>query len=149
MSQTGLHAFDSTLQTTNIWLNEIQERLGWLDRQRAYHALRSVLHALRDRLTVQEAVDLGAQLPLLVRGFYYEGWNPSKTPLKDRKKQEFIAHVVKDFANDPLINPEEVVRSVFQVLAKHVSPGEIDDVKGILPKQLKDLWSADSRSLWT
>lgn len=149
MSHTGFHAFDSTLQTTTVWLNEIQERLGWQDRNRAYHALRAVLHALRDRLAVQEAVDLGAQLPLLVRGFYYEGWKPAKTPVKERKKSEFIAHVAKDFVNDPLLNPEEVVRVVFQVLAKHVSAGEIEDVKGNLPHELKELWSAESHSLWT
>jgi len=76
MSQTGVAAFDSTIQTTNVWLHDIMERLGWQDRHRAYHALRAVLHALRDRLPVDQAAALGAQLPMLVRGFYYEGWHP-------------------------------------------------------------------------
>jgi len=71
MTQTSLAAFDSTLQTTNIWLNDILGQLGWQDHHRAYHALRAVLHALRDRLTVDQAAALAAQLPMLVRGFYY------------------------------------------------------------------------------
>ena len=70
MSQTGLSAFDSTIHTTNVWLQEVMERLGWQDRHRAYLALRAVLHALRDRLTVEEVAPSGAQLPMLMRGFY-------------------------------------------------------------------------------
>ena len=71
MIKTHVAPFDSTLQTTNIWLNEIQEHLGWgEDHQRAYHALRAVLHALRDRLPVDHAAALAAQLPMLIRGFY-------------------------------------------------------------------------------
>jgi uncharacterized protein (DUF2267 family) len=60
MSQTSLKPFDSTMQTTNIWLNDIRERLGWQESYRAYHALRAVLHALRDRLTVEQAAALAA-----------------------------------------------------------------------------------------
>ena len=65
MSVDTIGAIESTVHLTNLWLQELMEELGWRDRQRAYHALRVVLHALRDRLTVAEAVDLGAQLPML------------------------------------------------------------------------------------
>jgi uncharacterized protein (DUF2267 family) len=68
MSMTGLDVFDRTLQETNVGLKELMEDLHCDDRQKAYLALRAVLHALRDRLPVHEAVQLGAQLPLLVRG---------------------------------------------------------------------------------
>ena len=44
MSATGLDVFDKTLQTTNIWLDEIMAKRG-LDRQMAWHVLGAVLHA--------------------------------------------------------------------------------------------------------
>lgn len=140
MSQTGLTAFDSTLQTTNSWFNDLLDRTGWTDRHRAYHALRAVLHALRDRLTVEEAAALGAQLPMLVRGFYYEGWHPSGKPLKERKKEAFLAPIAQAFRDDPDVDPEKVTRAVFRVLAKHVTPGEINKVRQALPAELRELW---------
>jgi uncharacterized protein (DUF2267 family) len=143
MSQTGLTAFDHTIQATNVLLNELAERLGWPDRQRNYHALRAVLHALRDRLPVDQVAALGAQLPLLVRGVYYEGWRPAGKPAREHKV-EFLAHIRKEFPGDP----EAVARAVFTVLAKHVSAGEIKHVLGVLPPNLRELWTEESRSLW-
>ena len=72
MSSTGIAAFDKTIRKTNIWLNELQAIMGWDSRGHAYQ-LRAVLHAIRDRLLPGDAVDLAAQLPMLVRRFYYEG----------------------------------------------------------------------------
>ena len=73
--KSGYDVFDGTLQKTNVWLNDIMNELDWQEHPyKAYLALRTVLHTLRDRLTIEEAVQLGAQLPMLVRGFYYEGW---------------------------------------------------------------------------
>jgi uncharacterized protein (DUF2267 family) len=77
MSATGLDVFDKTLQTTNIWLNEICDTLG-PDRRVAWKVLSVVLHKLRDRLPVPLAAHLGAQLPLLVRGVFYDQFQPEK-----------------------------------------------------------------------
>ena len=88
-SETHVRTFDSTLQTTHRWLREL-ELLASLDNEsEAYSVLRAVLHALRDRLPADEAVHLGAQLPMLIRGFYYEGWKPSATPKKQRSLEAF------------------------------------------------------------
>ncbi len=140
MSQTGLAPFDSTLQTTNVWINDVLEELGWEDRHRAYHALREVLHALRDRLPVDLAAGLAAQLPMLVRGFYYDGWHPHGKPVKDRDKDAFLAQVMTAFREGPYADPEKVTRVVFRVLARHVSGGEIERVKHSLSTGLRALW---------
>jgi len=142
MSITGLEVFDTTLQKTHAWLNDIMQELGWEDeRQRAYLALRSVLHALRDRLTVEEALDFGAQLPMLIRGFYYEGWKTAGKPLKERHKTDFLAHVRQDFRDDERMDPERIARAVFHIIARRISAGEITDIKRILPAELRELWS--------
>jgi uncharacterized protein (DUF2267 family) len=147
MCDTGISAFESTVHTTTVWLKEIADRMGWLDRSRAYHALRAVLHALRDRLTVEAAAALGAQLPMLVRGFYYEGWHPHGKPLKERHKEEFLAHIAEGFRNDP-VDPEEVAQAVFEVIGRHVTAGAIEGVKRSLPAEIRSLWEEEAHSLW-
>jgi uncharacterized protein (DUF2267 family) len=149
MNQGAMAAFDSTIQTTNIWLNDILEQLGWEGRHRAYQALRAVLHALRDRLSVDQAASLAAQLPMLVRGIYYEGWHPHGKPLKERHKEEFLLHIETAFRDDPDVNAELVVKAVFQVLAKHVASGEIEILKHNLPSELRSLWTEDLHTVWS
>jgi len=115
--------------------------LGWEDQpQKAYLALRTALHALRDRLTVEEAVHLGAQLPTVIRGFYYEGWTLTHKPVKERHKSEFLDHITAAFRDDTTVDPERVMRAVFRVMACHISKGEIEDIKHLLPKSLQELW---------
>ena len=133
-------AFESTVQQTHQWLDEINEELGRGDRQQAYRILRAVLIALRDRLTVEEATDLGAQLPMLVRGFYYEQWNPAKSPTRERKLEEFLARVAENTQEAVDGNPEPLARAVFHVLSKHVTEGETSDVKSNLPEDIRSLW---------
>jgi uncharacterized protein (DUF2267 family) len=141
MSLTGLSALDSTVHTTNIWIKELAESMECSeDRQRAYQAMRAVLHALRDRLSVHEAADLAAQLPMLVRGFYYEGWHPEGKPLRERRKEQFLAHIENALPNLPDADPAFLTSEVFRLLSRHVSPGEIADVKANLPEEVRELW---------
>jgi uncharacterized protein (DUF2267 family) len=138
---TSLELFDATLQKTDEWLNHLKRLLPTDDRHVAYLALRATLHALRDRITVEEVAQLGAQMPMLVRGFYYEGWDPSGKPLKIRHRQEFLDRVTSELAyvvNDR--DPEEIVRAVFTLLVQRISYGEIEDVKHVLPDDIRDLW---------
>jgi uncharacterized protein (DUF2267 family) len=138
MTQTAIAAFESTLQTTNVWLHEIMERMGWMDKHRAYHALRVVLHALRDRLPVEGAAALAAQLPLLIRGVFFEGWHPAGKPIKERRKEDFLDHIALAFAGD-YVDPEQIARAVLAVLANHVSPGEVYHVEQLLPLEIRSL----------
>jgi uncharacterized protein (DUF2267 family) len=141
MQNTGISAIDTTIQKTNIWIKDVMEQLGWNDRHRAYLALRSVLHTLRDRLTIEEATDLGAQLPMLVRGFYYDGWNPSGKPIKF-DKVGFLSNVSQQLLGELDINAEEVTQAVLQVIDKHVTDGEIEDIKSSLPADLREFWES-------
>ena len=97
MSMTGLEVFDETIHKTNTWLKEIGEVLG-PDRHRSYQALRAVLHCLRDRLTVDEAAHLADQLPMLVRGIYYEAWHPAGKPDKIRSRNKFLTGITTRIA---------------------------------------------------
>ena len=139
--KTSHDLFDGTLQKTQIWLNDLMEELDWQGKpDKAYFALRTVLHALRDRLTIEEAVQLGAQLPMLVRGFYYDGWTLKGKPHKERHKEEFLDHIKEAFKGDVTVSPESIARAVFRALELHTSDGEIADVKNLLPKALHELW---------
>ncbi|MEA2515327.1 MAG: hypothetical protein QOJ59_4816 [Thermomicrobiales bacterium] len=141
MASTGLDVFDATVQKTNTWLKEIAEELYWDDRHRAYLALRGTLHALRDYLVPDEAAHLAAQLPLLVRGMYYEGWDPSRTPTTERSREDFLGRIAAEFARaDPSVNPARVAGAVLRVLSEHIAGGELDDVRQSLPKDVREVW---------
>jgi uncharacterized protein (DUF2267 family) len=139
MPATGLDTFDETLQKTNALLKDIETRRDWIGhRNFSYAALRAVLHTLRDRLTVDETADFAAQLPMLVRGLYYEGWNPSRVPVK-LDAEEFMAEVRAKFRFDIEGDVEDLVSDVLQSLRKYVTEDELDDVFSLLPKKLSSL----------
>lgn len=140
-----MEVFETTQQTTYRWLKHVMEELGTEDRHRAYLALRATLHALRDRLSPQSAAALSAQLPMLVRGFYYEGWNPEGKPELHRTRAEFLEPVRKAFANDDSVDPEEIARAVFRVLSQQISPGEISSLVRQFPEDLRALWPQEKR----
>ena len=135
------HVWDKTLTKSNEWLKELGAELGWQDPNAVLLALRSVLHALRDRLPPNEAADLAAQMPLLIKGVYFDGWRPSSTPVKVRSKEEFFNMVMQPLARGfPEADPDRVIRAVFRVLAEHVSQGEIRDVRVVLPAEFAEFW---------
>src|SRR5687767_9763246 len=140
MSATGLDVFDKTLQTTNIWLNEINERLG-PDRQVAWKVLSTVLHKLRDRLPVEAAAHLGAQLPLLVRGAYYDQFEPARQPRECRSREEFVAEVGEWLQDTRPVDPEEAIAAVFAVLTRHIDAGQMAKTLGILPEPIRRMWA--------
>jgi uncharacterized protein (DUF2267 family) len=144
MAGHGLEVFDHTVQKTHEWLNDLMRLLDWNDRHQAYCALRSTLQALRDRLPMEIATKFGAQLPMLVRGFYYEGWRPALTPIKVKTAEEFFEFVTAHAAGAHLSHEddiEQIVRAVFQVIASHVSEGEINHLKHALPLPVANLWN--------
>jgi uncharacterized protein (DUF2267 family) len=132
------------VETMQLWLKELRDKAELADEGAAYAVLRAVLHQLRDRLTLNEAVDLGAQLPVIVRGLYFEGWRPHKVPRKLRSRQAFLDELSEQLL--PHTYPVDwAVSAVFDLMTHHCDPGEIDDVIGQLPDDLKDLWPTLAR----
>lgn len=143
MSDTGFHSFNTTVEKTNQVLKEIERDYGWSHEQRqmSYDALRVVLHALRDRLRVEEAADLGAQLPMLIRGLYYQGWRPAHVPVK-MNRHEFLDRIRSQFTVDVEGGTEVLVQRVLGALRRFITDGEWNDVRSTMPKDLVTLLPA-------
>lgn len=139
MNRPGV--FDKTLQKTTHWIDCVAKGMGSTDRDRGYHVLRSVLHAVRDRLPPDEAVQLGAQLPMLVRGFYYEGWHPANKPEHYRDKQEFLSRIARDVPDLDPTQRERAATAVFALLDDEIGD-EAAKVRHVLPAKIRELWQA-------
>ena len=139
---TGLDTFDRTVQESNLWLKDVMERLGTEDRHHAYSTLRAVLHALRDRIGPESAAHLGAQLPMLLRGLFYEGWDPTNKPTKERHEEAFLAHIARELPRDAEGEVEQGTLAVLDVLSKHVDRGAAVKIAGMFPRELRKFWPA-------
>ena len=137
MSMTGLSTFDDTIHTTNGWLVGIEENLGWSERVLALKALRTTLHLLRDCLPVQVSAKLSAQLPILVRGLYFEGWTADPPDRDGRSLEHLLEPVQTAFCNYPGVDAEKVVAAVFDVIRQHISEGEVEKILHVLPGHLR------------
>ena len=139
---TGLDVFDTTVQETNLWLKDVMERIGTYDRHNAYSTLRAVLHAVRNRIGPENAAHLGAQLPMLIRGLYYEGWDPTGKPTKERHEAQFLAHIAKELPRAEVGEVKRGTRAVFDVLAKRIDRGAAVKMAIIFPEELLKFWPA-------
>ena len=140
MTDSSLKIIDKSAHEANTWLSEISEAMDHPDRQVAYHALRGVLFALRDRLTVEEAVQLAAQFPTFIRGVYFEGYKPANKPLTYRDQDKFLERVEEELQQGRPASPEAAAQAVFSVISNHVSPGEVEEARQMLPKSVRSLW---------
>ncbi|HEX5380049.1 MAG TPA: DUF2267 domain-containing protein [Phenylobacterium sp.] len=139
---TGLPVFDTTVQETNVYLKAVEARLKPCSRQQAYDAARATLHALRDRLPAEAVLGLSAQLPMLLRGVYLEGWRPADGPTDIRDPQEFAAEVGKHLPAMFPRQPNEATEAVFAVLAEQLDPGEVTKLAHYLPPRLRSFFPA-------
>jgi uncharacterized protein (DUF2267 family) len=146
MNETGLIHFDHALHASRAWVHDLMEELNWRDEHCSYQALRSVLHALRDHLPIEDVIALGGEMPMFVRGSYYEGWHPkTHGPYKKAKKKDFLARVaehVRQDRHDPACDPERLTHGVFKTLTRHVSRREIEKIKERLPEEIGFLFDS-------
>ncbi|MEV1332374.1 DUF2267 domain-containing protein [Micromonospora costi] len=137
MSEQFISAIESSIDKTNVILKDIENAYGWPKEQRnqSYAALRTVLHLLRDRMPVQESVEFAQQLPIVVRGIYFDGWQPQDVPVK-LNRDDFLYEVRQGFPYDVEGGTERVVQVVLDTLRRHINQGEWDDVKDTMPRDL-------------
>lgn len=141
MNSPRLQPFESSLQKADAWMKDVMEELGPDDPQKAYRSLRAVLHALRDRLMPGEVTDMASEMPMLIRGLFYEGWKATAPTGDVDSANEFLAKVNEQLMVPADVGPEESARAVFRVLENRISCGEIGDIRGMLPKGLQSLWA--------
>lgn len=140
MSAKGLEVIDHTVQLTHEWINELRERLDWASARDALRMFRVTLAAVRDHLGHDEAAQFAAQMPILIRGMYYEGWKPSSTPVADRNVEDFVAGIEREVSGVAEYHGREDIGAVFHLLNGRISAGEIADIRAALPKAIRDLW---------
>ena len=142
MSAVKLSVFRKPVAKANGWIKEIGKRMKWNDEEDALKALRVVLHALRDRLTIDEAAQLSAQLPLVVRGIFFEGWRPHGHAHRAGGLNGFFGEIDAQLPNVTPRDRKRAVQIVFDVLAHHISQGEVGDIAAVLPAEMSEFWTA-------
>ena len=139
MSAQGLEVIDETVHLTHTWINELAERVGYASKRSALRLLRTVLHAVRDRVPEDEMAQFSAQLPILVRGIMFEGWQPKHTPKTTMDFQALVADAMRDTSE--FRNPDDA-KYVFDLLNARISRGEVEDVRSCLPQDMRAYWAA-------
>ena len=141
MSANGLAVFDRTLEKTHQFINDVAEQINLEDKQIVFTGIKAVLHSLRDRIPLEEAAQLGSQFPVMLAGFYYQGWKPAATPTKERSVSAFVDKVRGNLPNgDYPVEIKTLIEGVFAVLYKWVTEGEIVDVANMLPKDVQEFY---------
>jgi uncharacterized protein (DUF2267 family) len=125
--------------TTVEFYRHVMEETGEANRERAKRAAAAVLHALRDRLTPEEADQVAAQLPRELKAVWQEGERPGRRPVKMHRR-EFYERVRAEGGLASTREARWYILGVFAALKAQLSPGEAEDVLAQLPKDLKDVW---------
>jgi uncharacterized protein (DUF2267 family) len=142
MSTDHVDIIDRGVEKAHVWLNGLAVALETEDRQYAYRVLRAFLHALRDHLSPEEAAQLSAQLPIFIRGVYYEGYRPGRTPEHARDRESFLTRIVREAMLGGSTEASFAVEAATAVLREHVSAGELEDVLHALPEHIRELVAA-------
>ena len=134
-----IEELNTAVNVVEEWIDDLTRRLGWRDRRKVYRVLLATLHALRDAVGRDEAVYVGAQLPPLLRGLYYEGWHPGGLPAAG-SRAAFLERIHDSVHRDLGVDTEQVARAVFALLAARLPAAELEDAKAVTPQPLHNLW---------
>ncbi len=142
MSAKGLQVIDHTVQLTHEWINELVERLDWTSPHDALRLMRVTMTTIRDHLSHEEVAQFSAQLPLLIRGMFFEGWRPSTTPIHERDRASFVLRIETLVGDVAEYRGPEDISAVFKLINARISQGEVEDVRASLPAAIRGLWPA-------
>jgi uncharacterized protein (DUF2267 family) len=131
--------FEQAANIADEWLDDLVTRLGWHDRRRAYISLVATLHALRDALPHESAIDLGGPLPVILRGLYYDGWH-ARGLATAHTRGAFLERIEDGVHHDLGIDADAVARAVLAMLAARLTPVEVENAKAATPHALHEFW---------
>jgi uncharacterized protein (DUF2267 family) len=137
MASGTVDSIERTVQKTNEWVADLARELGTDDRAEAWRVLRAYLQLLRDRLTVDESAHLAAQLPHLLRGVFYEGFDPGHQPERIRDADVFLARLAEGAMLAGTAEAARAAVAASRVLRRHIAEGEFDDVLSQLPAEIR------------
>jgi uncharacterized protein (DUF2267 family) len=132
----------------NRFIRKVAEELGLKDEHKALRITKAVLHALRDRLIPDDAVQFGQGLPMMLKGVYFDRYDISDTPVRIRTTGRFLAYIRKKLgrtAEADLPGSRETIhalQAVFFALENFMDYGQVQQVKKMLPPEIVDLINA-------
>lgn len=128
------------------FIGEVATELGDpVDLEQADRITTAVFHTLRELLTPEESLHLIAQLPMMVKAIYVNGWHINKKD-RIRSMDEFVERLMlqhpraaaRDFGSNE--KAMERARAVFKVVRNHIATGEVEDIIAQFPPELAALW---------
>jgi len=137
MTVGSVDSVERTVHKANEWMKELAQEMGIESRETAWRVLRAYLQVLRDRLPMEEGAQLAAQLPQLLRGAFYEGFDPGHQPVKVRDRDAFLALLAERMESGDPVDVAEAAAAATRVLRGHITEGEFDDILSDLPEEIR------------
>jgi uncharacterized protein (DUF2267 family) len=136
VKRTALN-FEKYAEEGNRFINDVADELG-ASRNTAARITKAVLHAVRDRLSADDAVEFAQGLPMALKGVFIDQWDISDNPVVIRRAHDFLDYIYYkdeftaafDFPSEDSV--EEGLRGVFNVLECYMDEGQIEQVKMIM-----------------
>ncbi len=137
--------FNQFAKEGNAFLKEFAKKINMPnDTDKAGRILSSILHGLREVITTEESLQLISQFPMFLKAVYVNKWTTRKK-VRVKTMTDFIDLIrelngvtsLNDFESEEVA--ENYIHATFMMLRKYVSLGELEDIRTVLPKELKSI----------
>jgi uncharacterized protein (DUF2267 family) len=137
MTVGSVDSVERTVHKANEWINELAREMEVANRETAWRVLRAYLQLLRDRLTLDEGAQVAAQLPQLLRGAFYEGFDPGHQPAGVRDRDPFLALLAERAELGSQDEAATAAAVATRVLRNHITEDEFDDIVSEMPGEIR------------